>query len=267
MHEHTITFLLLSSLSGCTFSQDAQTPFGGPMSESQAETSSSQGEETTAQAADAVHDVCDRLDACGFLPPGVRDVDCVDSTRMCLGDALKSEIADWELFAEGCLRFENCFNFVGCYDELDTCEVSYDESGTTSGTTGGAISGAGTTGDAEDGGIVLEGTGSTTGSEGTSTGGDEGQAQTTSAGETSGGLSECSGTCDACLDCSFAGPCEDDTLACASNVDCLDLADCYGDCAVGDDACLDLCDVIFEGGLADYQALASCALDACAASC
>ncbi len=267
MHERTTNFflLLLSVLAGCTLSQDAQTPFGGSMPESDTEASSSQGEETTAQAPDAVHDVCDRLDACGFLPPGFREVDCVDSTRMCLSDGLHSEVADWELFASGCLQFENCFNFLGCYDGLDTCGVPYDEPGTTSGTTGEAISGADTSGGAADGDTAFEDTGSSTQREGTSTGGDEGEAQTTSASETSGGVPECSGTCDACLDCSFAGPCEVDALECASNLDCLDLADCYGDCE--DDACLDTCDFIFDGGVADYQALASCALDACVASC
>lgn len=275
MHDRTLTFFLLSVLGGCTLSQDAETPFGGSDagstmedSESSESSESSEGGETAAAPEpDAVRDVCGRLDACGFLLPGFREVDCVDNTRTCLDGGLQSEISDWELFAGNCLQFENCFNFLDCYESLETCEVPYDDVGSTSGSTGEGLSGDGTTGGAGEGGVSGDGVGegSSSGGDDASTTNDSGGAETTDTAGESGDPPLCAGSCDACLDCALAEPCESEALACSANLDCLSLSDCYQGCE--DDPCLDTCDFIFDDGVADYVALASCALDVCADSC
>ena len=247
-----VLFALLSP-AGCILDKEADAPFGGAASQPGSEGANADTEEV---ASDAVVAVCERIDACGFLPPGVRAADCEDSTRMCLGGALQSELSDWELVAAGCLQFENCFNFADCYEGLGSCEVTL-EAGTTGSSTGEGLV------DETTGGVGLDGT----------TGGPLEEAESSSSGEAPGESSSgdvvepplCEGTCDACIDCAIDDPCNPQAVACATNSDCLDLGDCYAGC--DDAACDHECETLYPGGIADYDAFAGCALDVCGGSC
>ena len=255
-------FVLLPLLGplGCIFDQEADTQFGGAAAQPEPEpepepegSSSDTGEVTT----DAVVTVCERIDACGFLPPGVRAADCEDSTRMCLEGALQSELADWELVVGSCLQFENCFNFLDCYEGLRSCEVAV-EAGTTGSSSGDAWL------DETTGGVADATTG------GPAEGDDEGSTSGAPAGEGSTGGPGvepplCEGTCDACIDCAIDDPCNPEAVACATNSDCLDLGDCYASCE--DAACDDVCETLYPSGVADFGALTSCAFEACGGSC
>ncbi len=261
MKVQTTAFLCISTLFACTLSQDADSPFG---QETESSTAESGGSSTTEEDDDrpepppsrgAVANVCERIDECGFLPPGVRLSDCEDTTKMCLEDGLQSERSDWELFAADCLELENCFNFIACYEDLQTCELPLDI-GTTGGfgglSTSGGVLGTTTDGfEASTGSIFDPDDSSTTGNSGDDTNDD-------------GGIDPpvCGGACNACVDCAFEGPCVAEAIACAANPSCIDLNDCYAECFDG--PCYDLCDEFYPSGVADYAVLTECVLDSCA---
>lgn len=250
-------------LSACTLATSADSPFGDSDSPTPAGETSSTGEDAPEPEpmpeGDAVSAVCGRIDECGFLPAGFRVLDCEDSTRMCLADGLQSEVADWELAVGSCLQLQNCFNFLECYESLQTCEVDLEVETTGFGTSTTDAVVDPTTGD--DGT-----TGGPFGGESSSTGAPDDETTGDPSGDDSGvEPPECGGTCDACLDCAIVGPCNVEAVACAENPDCLDLGDCYTSC--NDASCYDVCDAIYPGGVADYAEYVGCALDVCAASC
>lgn len=262
-------------LSACTLATSADSPFAesdsSPSSEETASTGESTPEPDAMSEGDAVSAVCERIDACGFLPAGFRVLDCEDSTRMCLSAGLQSELADWELAVESCLQLQNCFNFLECYESLQTCEVDLDVEttgfGTSTGdaafepTTGdeGTTRGQGATGDAGTTGGLLGGESSSTGS------GPDDETTGDPSSDSDGERPECGGTCDACLDCAILDPCNVEAVACAENQDCVDVGDCYTTC--DDASCYDVCDAIYPGGVVDYIEYAECVLDVCTLSC
>ncbi|MEM6290231.1 MAG: hypothetical protein AAGA54_03170 [Myxococcota bacterium] len=269
---------LLSSfvaLCACTLAQDADAPFGadGPGDSTGMNEGSTGGSGTDAEnpAFDPVQSVCERLDACGFLPPGIRRSDCEDTTLTCLDGALQSEVADWSLGVEACLAFENCFNMLDCYEGLQTCEI--DVSGSTGAFGDASTTAAGLTTGPTETAADSEGEGGEAGSTGvddptdpTSADGDGGASD---AGDDPSGDPPppvCAGTCDACLDCAFTDPCLDFALDCVDNPECVALSDCYALCD-GNASCFDDCDFFHPAGIADYAALATCSLDVCEASC
>ncbi len=267
----TLCIPLSFVLASCTLDSDAKTPFssgsaGGSVPDPSGTSSSSSSEETEPPQppTDAVAGVCERLDACGFLPPGIRVADCVDTTEACLDDSLQSELADWELVAGSCLQFENCFNFFDCYGGIAGCGVDVEGgAGTSTGpetaglpddvTTAGADSTNSTDPGSSSSGVGVSSESTTTGDH---------SAETT---DSTDGPVVCEGSCNPCLDCAFAGPCEVETETCLANPGCLALNDCYLDCenTGGGASCYDLCDAIDPGGVDDLAELIGCAFDVC----
>ncbi|MBK9264511.1 MAG: hypothetical protein IPM54_32590 [Polyangiaceae bacterium] len=68
--------------------------------------------------------------------------------------------------------------------------------------------------------------------------------------------------CDTCIQCSIGagGLCADDLAICSANPECVALSNCYGACPAGDQMCNDMCAQMHVAGIADYNALAICAV-------
>lgn len=252
-----LTWILLPALAACTLDNSADAPFGSDTdkatSASGSDASTTGAEPATSTGAvevDVVAEVCHQLDACGFLPAGIRVGDCHDTTASCLEDGLQSEVSDWELVATQCLQFQNCFNFIECYESLQTCELDDVGTGGLESSTGG-LSGGASTGELPD--DTTTGSDATTGTE---------DPTDDSTGEEP---PICGGNCDECLDCAMAGPCYAETVDCNDNDACLELADCYTACnqqgAAG--ACYAQCQSTYPDGVVDYQVLSDCAFGIC----
>ena len=252
--------VLLSSIlfAACTLDQGGDAPFGesSPTSGAPEATSGSTG---AVDPPEVVTTVCERLDACGFLPPGIRARDCQDVTASCLEGSLQSEQADWDLVVGQCLAFENCFNFLECYEGLATCEFEVGDTEHTGGLD--PTSGVGdSTGPGAEGGsdastseaVTTEGGGDTTGA---------------STDDTSSEppLPCDAGTCDDCLGCASDGPCALERDICSANPECVSISGCYADC--NDEACLDVCDLLYPEGITDYHLFVGCALGECPSTC
>ncbi len=65
--------------------------------------------------------LCDRLDTCNYLEPGVSATDCADDLRRCTQDLVSSAYADWSDAAAQCLDLNNCRNFFACQATLPDC--------------------------------------------------------------------------------------------------------------------------------------------------
>ncbi len=65
--------------------------------------------------------LCERLDTCNYLEPGVSANDCADELRVCTGDLIQSQLSDWGRLASDCLDLANCKNFFSCQATLPDC--------------------------------------------------------------------------------------------------------------------------------------------------
>lgn len=83
----------------------------------------------------------------------------------------------------------------------------------------------------------------------------------TSAGPTStttggGGACDNSGACSTCANCAEQGACASEYNACASSQDCIDFANCVGNCS--DQTCTDNCTASYPAGVDLYVNFAQC---------
>ncbi|HQP36177.1 MAG TPA: hypothetical protein PLI95_13405, partial [Polyangiaceae bacterium] len=130
------------------------------------------------------------------------------------------------------------------------------------GQAGGAMGGAA--------GAAGQATGGTAGAAGDATGGAAGQAVGGAAGAagqatggSGGGTTSCdnSGTCQTCAECSWqTGSCVDEYSSCANNTQCVGLWDCLGNCAAGDDTCVNNCATTYSAGVDPYVTLIDCTI-------
>ena len=65
--------------------------------------------------------VCEELNVCNLLEPGVSAQDCSDQTALCTSALLSSEQQDWSINAQNCLQLSNCKNFQACISVLPAC--------------------------------------------------------------------------------------------------------------------------------------------------
>lgn len=79
------------------------------------------GQGTGGNQTDREAELCERLDECNFLEPGVSAADCADELRLCTGDLISSAYADWNNEAAECLELNNCKNFFECQATLPDC--------------------------------------------------------------------------------------------------------------------------------------------------
>lgn len=221
----------------------------------------------TPSGSGSVGEVCLRLDECGFLPPGFRRADCEDTTAACLEGQLQSEVSDWELVANECLEFQNCFNFLDCYAQVTSCEVALESDTTGEGPLTTFDGSTGIDGDESTGGFGTSGGALETGDESDSnpTSASAGMSDTT---DPTGQPPVCDGPCNTCVDCAFEGPCFAETQDCLANSDCLSLNDCVLDCeadAFDIGFCIETCEVIWSDGITDHDALFECTTAECLA--
>ncbi len=84
------------------------------------------------------------------------------------------------------------------------------------------------------------------------------------------GSGEDAGSCNACETAatSAGGACASALQTCDSNVSCLSLLNCLGNCQSGDTSCVSSCESSNDGGVSDFNAVSTCVCKtACATPC
>ncbi len=87
--------------------------------------------------------------------------------------------------------------------------------------------------------------------------------------EDDGGGETCDeGSCEDCQQCALSDECADEYDDCSADTECVDFANCVGECGSTDQECFEACAASYPNGAAMYNELVICVIcDECYDTC